>query len=558
MGRHWWRSRRTGRLPRQRRCMVLADIDMQLLGGSGGAASVSVASGGELSLVRVEVESGGDVSFSGSVSMAECVLTGVDVVGSTATAALSVLGGTLTSSAVSLSGGSAVLGSSCTLVNSPVSIAACTLGLSACELQSDGSTVPLTVESGGSATVTGVTFRSSAGDITAVSVSDGGSLNVSDSQLVGADGSSDPFPCDGTLPTCVEAHASPVVVDGLAAITLASPLVCDVGTGECLADVCLARGEVCAEEAPAWPVAGSCIQGRCVCEPSVGQDMATVGQWAASSSGGNLHVCLAGDAVTAVGTPCQNAGCSSTVTIAVGELALDCGKLDAGTFCTVLDRLEIGASGGWPSGWSPQDHPNTATVSLHRLRFAGMTTGTGGQGGAISAKGPQPVTIFAVECVFDGNHAGDCGGAISLEESATTLTFASSTFTANTAQNNGPAISWYGADACRAGTSCRADRTNYLNSEANAAFGTPCLPSGESCVFGQCVDDGCVCSSGDSERLYLSSFSGPACSTPPAGRECCSTWCENFRNCGPCNTDTGSLGSCLQGASTGHDCDSSC
>ena len=72
--------------------LMLADL--HLVGGSGGAASVSVASGGELSLVRVEVESGGAVSFSGSVSVTECVLTGVDLVGNTATAAVSVSGGT--------------------------------------------------------------------------------------------------------------------------------------------------------------------------------------------------------------------------------------------------------------------------------------------------------------------------------------------------------------------------------------------------------------------------------------------------------------------------------
>ena len=196
--------------------------------------SVSVASGGELSLVRVEAESGGAVSFSGSVSVTECVMTGVELVGSTATAALSVSGGTLTGSTVSLSAGSAVLVGSCTLVNSPVSITAGTVSVSQCELQSDGSTVPLTVESGGSATVTGVVFRSSAGDITAVSVSDSGSLTVGESQLVGAHGSSNPFPCDGTLPDCVGAHAGSVVAQGPLAINMASPLVCDTEFGTCL------------------------------------------------------------------------------------------------------------------------------------------------------------------------------------------------------------------------------------------------------------------------------------------------------------------------------------
>ena len=82
--------------------------------------------------------------------------------------------------------------------------------------------------------MSGVVFRSSVGDITAISVADGGSLTVGESQLVGADGSSSPFPCDGTLPDCAGAHDGSVVVNGPVAITLASPLVCNVGTGECL------------------------------------------------------------------------------------------------------------------------------------------------------------------------------------------------------------------------------------------------------------------------------------------------------------------------------------
>ena len=179
------------------------------------------------------------MSFSGSVSVTECVLTGVDVVGSTATAALSVSGGTLTGSAVSLSDGSAVLDGSCTLANSPVSISSGTLSVSQCELQSDGSTVPLMVESGGFATATGVVFRSSVGDITAVSLSDGGSLTVSESQLVGADGSSNPFPCDGTLPDCAGAHAGSVVVEGPSAINMAAPLVCNTESGGCISNLCM-------------------------------------------------------------------------------------------------------------------------------------------------------------------------------------------------------------------------------------------------------------------------------------------------------------------------------
>eukprot|EP01051_Picozoa_sp_SAG22_P001692 SAG22_NODE_69_length_22779_cov_71.088139_16_plen_82_part_00 len=56
-------------------------------------------------------------------------------------------------------------------------------------------------------------------------------MTLGDSQLVGADGSADPFPCDGALPDCVGVHAGSVVVEGMAAVTLASPLVCDGGAG---------------------------------------------------------------------------------------------------------------------------------------------------------------------------------------------------------------------------------------------------------------------------------------------------------------------------------------
>ena len=116
-------------------------------------------------------------------------------------------------------------------------------------LSSDGSSLPLTVETGGSATVMGVVFRSSVGDITAVSVADGGSLTVGESQLVG--GVSYPFPCDGTLPDCATTHAGLVTVEGPSAIHTTGPLVCDVDTGECLVDLCFEgrckHGGICSE-----------------------------------------------------------------------------------------------------------------------------------------------------------------------------------------------------------------------------------------------------------------------------------------------------------------------
>ena len=180
-------------------------------------------------LLRVEIPSG-TVTFSGALTVTDCALTSTQLIGTTASSVLVVSGGVLTGSEVSLSSGSATIQGSSVLVNSPISVtAAATLGASQCELRSDGASVPLTIQSGGSATVTRVVFRSSAGDITAVSVSDGGSLTVGESQLVGWD--VHPFPCDGTLPHCAGEHHGLVVVLGPSTIHMAVPLVCNAGTG---------------------------------------------------------------------------------------------------------------------------------------------------------------------------------------------------------------------------------------------------------------------------------------------------------------------------------------
>jgi hypothetical protein len=49
---------------------------------------------------------------------------------------------------------------------------------------------------------------------------------VGESQRVDADGSSDPFPCDGTLPDCVgSVHVGSVAVEGPSAVNMAAPLV---------------------------------------------------------------------------------------------------------------------------------------------------------------------------------------------------------------------------------------------------------------------------------------------------------------------------------------------
>eukprot|EP01052_Picozoa_sp_SAG31_P077655 SAG31_NODE_37055_length_307_cov_4.788462_1_plen_60_part_01 len=58
-------------------------------------------------------------------------------------------------------------------------------------------------------------------------------MTVSGSQLVGARGSTVPFPCDGTLPHCVAEHDGSAVVEVPSMISTVAPLVCDVETGEC-------------------------------------------------------------------------------------------------------------------------------------------------------------------------------------------------------------------------------------------------------------------------------------------------------------------------------------
>ena len=136
--------------------LVLADL--WLLGGSGGSSTVHGQSAGELTMLRVEISSG-TITFSGAVTVTECALTSTQIIGSMAPSLLVLSDGTLTGSAISMTAGSVTLEGS-TMVNSPVSITAATLSASQCELQSDGTSVPLTVESGGSAT--GVEFRSSA------------------------------------------------------------------------------------------------------------------------------------------------------------------------------------------------------------------------------------------------------------------------------------------------------------------------------------------------------------------------------------------------------------
>ena len=64
-----------------------------------------------------------------------------------------------------------------------------------------------------------------------LTVADGGRVTVSDSRLVGADGSSVPFPCDGMSGACRGVHDGAVVVDRPVVIEMAAPLVCDTSLG---------------------------------------------------------------------------------------------------------------------------------------------------------------------------------------------------------------------------------------------------------------------------------------------------------------------------------------
>ena len=211
--------------------VTLAELWLVGGGGSGGS-QLSVEAGGQLTLRAVQMQDG-IVSFSGAVSVSDCVLASSRLLGTAEAASLNLSGGTVTDSTVSLGSGTATVGGSIVLTNSPISISGGALEISHCELLSDGSAVPLAIEAGAAAAVSGAVFRSTGGSITAVSVAEGGRLTVGESQLVGADGSADPFPCDGTLPDCAGAHDGSVVVDGPSAINMAAPLVCDAETGAC-------------------------------------------------------------------------------------------------------------------------------------------------------------------------------------------------------------------------------------------------------------------------------------------------------------------------------------
>eukprot|EP01052_Picozoa_sp_SAG31_P009570 SAG31_NODE_505_length_14757_cov_20.172943_15_plen_1119_part_00 len=245
--------------------LILADL--QIVGGSGDRSQMSVEAGGELTLARVQIE-GGSLTFAGAVSLMESSVVEVVITGSLGSD-LSLSGGTVARSTVSMTSGIMRVDTGCALTDSPISVSGGSVMISDAELQSDGSSVPLTIESGGAATVTSTTIRSNDGDIIAVSVAEGGSLMVGGSQLVGADGTADPFPCDGTLPDCAGEHDGSVVVEGPSAVNMAAPLVCDMETGDCLSDLCFVVD---------CGVGGTCVSphGTCTCSNGYSGDRCEV------------------------------------------------------------------------------------------------------------------------------------------------------------------------------------------------------------------------------------------------------------------------------------------
>eukprot|EP01050_Picozoa_sp_SAG11_P016545 SAG11_NODE_2270_length_3595_cov_15.410755_1_plen_693_part_00 len=90
-------------------------------------------------------------------------------------------------------------------------------------------TAGLTVQSGGTASLTSTALATSGNDdMLVVRVDGGGRFSVQGSTLVRADGSSDPLPCDGDLAsqTCTSGHDGETRMDGPIEIRANSPLVC--------------------------------------------------------------------------------------------------------------------------------------------------------------------------------------------------------------------------------------------------------------------------------------------------------------------------------------------
>merc|ERR1719331_713501 len=98
----------------------------------------------------------GTVSFSGSVAISDSILTSMTVAGSTASAQLSVSGGTWTGCLIQINSFPATIGGSCLLINSKVTVSGATGRLTATqtEMRSNGQgnlALPLDIQAGGRA-----------------------------------------------------------------------------------------------------------------------------------------------------------------------------------------------------------------------------------------------------------------------------------------------------------------------------------------------------------------------------------------------------------------------
>ena len=174
-----------------------------------------------------------------------------------------------------------------------------------------------------------------------LTVADGGRVTVSDSRLVGADGSSVPFPCDGMSDTCRGVHDGPVVVDGPVVIGLAAPLVCDAISGQCLGS----GGSLCSAGFPAP---------KCGYKSENGQDVETTKDcsshpakcsYTGTLDGGfaNCEGCATGDGVCLVDCTCI-AFCDKSSSVVAAE--------DRGV--AGLYARQCGDSGLWLEAYTSQ------------------------------------------------------------------------------------------------------------------------------------------------------------------------------------------------------------
>ena len=206
---------------------------------------INVARQGMLRMQDAVAEMASIVSI-GAVQIQRSVLVRSSVVLLADAVSILIAMSTLEDTPVSIARGGAVatIEVESSLTNSPVLVGfGSSLTIVNSELTSDESqmslTVPLTVSNGAAVAVNNTVFRSLGRSISMVSVAAAGSFSVESSELVSADGLSNPFPCDGQIPSCTSLHRGAVSVSSLMTITTASPLVCSLETGQCSSSVCV-------------------------------------------------------------------------------------------------------------------------------------------------------------------------------------------------------------------------------------------------------------------------------------------------------------------------------